>query len=135
MIKSWMRFFLGIVVSPVFILFVIPLLNCLIPIFKIDTNCVQDIAGFAFYGLPVVIIAILLSLPLIYLFIIKKWVKLVHFGIGGILISLIISMLMIFFGKGTNVLGVFSIMIPMGTFTSLLFWMIAIRGNMGGINT
>jgi len=129
MIKNKIQLFLGIIFSPILILFVLPLLNCLCPIFKQELSCVQSMASFAFYGLPVAIIAILLSSPLVYFSIKKKWVGILHFGVGGVLVSLIISVLMIFFGEGTNVEGVLLIMLLMGVSSALLFWFIAIKNN------
>lgn len=130
MINNKIQLFLGIVSAPMLVLFALPLFNCIYPIFKRNLSCMQGVASFAFYGIPVVIISIIISLPFVYFFIKKRWVGIVHFGIGGILVSLIISVLMIFFGEGTNVAGVFIAMISMGVSASLLFWFIAIRNNL-----
>ena len=129
MIKNKIQLFLGIIFAPIFVLFALPLLNCLYPIFKIELTCLQGVGSFAFYGLPVVGIAIIVSSPLVYLFIKKRWVGILHFGMGGILVSSVLSALMIFFGEGINLEGVLLIMLLMGVSSALLFWFIAIKNN------
>ena len=131
MIKNRMRFLFGIAFAPLFILYVIPLVNCLLSFSNDDSKCVAGISGFTWYGLPIAGIAIIISLPLIYLFIIKKWTGAIHFGLGGALISVILAGLIIILDSSLESLAVFSSIVAMGIITALLFWGIAIRGNIG----
>ena len=130
MIKNAKRLFIGVVSAPMFVLFVLPLFNCVYQIFKQRLSCVQGIVSFAFYGLPVVAISITVAFPLIYLFLKKRWVGIIHFGIGGAIVAMVVAGLLIVFGEGTNVVGTLLTMLVMGVCSALLTWLFAIRNNL-----
>lgn len=128
-VASWTRFFLGLVCGPLIALYLIPLSNCALVLIGDVSDCWIGISGFTWYGLPIVIIAVMVAFPLFLFFLRVGWVGLGQCVCAGILIAAAISGALSLFDPGLSFVALILGFSLMGSVAALLFWLIAIRHN------
>lgn len=128
-IISWKKFVLGLICAPLGVLYLIPVMNCLVSPLTGASNCWAGISGFTWYGLPIAVIAIVMALPLIFLALTVGWVKLKQFVFAGIGIAVVQAGTLAVLDSNLDSIALFAGLTPLGAITALCFWFIAIRRN------
>lgn len=128
-IKNWWRFIGGIIVVPIFVLYCIPVLNCLVSPIVGTSNCWAGITGFSWYGLPIVGAAMLVVVPLVFIVLKKGWIAAKLFTLSGALLALVIALILATLDNNLGLAALIISLVPFGAVTAFLFWLVAIRSN------
>lgn len=128
-IISWWRFIGGLIVVPISVLYCIPVLNCMVSPIAGTSNCWAGIAGFSWYGLPIVGAAMLVAVPLVFIVLNKGWIAAKLFTLAGALLALVIALILAILDNNLGLAPLIISLVPFGAVTAFLFWLVAIRSN------
>lgn len=132
-VVKWSRFFWGLLCGPLIALYLIPMGNCALILFAGSSNCWAGIAGFTWYGLPVVGIAIVVALPLILLALRNGWAGIGQYIFSGAVLASVLGGVLGLLDHHLSTVALILGFAPLGAIAAFLVWVIGIRRNTAAI--
>ena len=123
------RFLFGFIFAPLLVLYLVPLVNCLFSFLNSFANCKAGILGYSWYGLPILVTALILTFPSALIALRLGKAKCFHFVIAGALLGLVLTTTIALFEGDVLSLKLALIIVPYGSASAFLFWLVGIRNN------